>query len=365
MSNTTFVDFNYPAVNAAWLNDVNRAVYTLLGNSASAPLTRAELLLNLGVPSNFGTLASQNANAVAITGGTISGVTYTGNIIGNAQNVTGTVAIANGGTGATTASSARDTLGIGSTLSWRNKLINANGLINQRAYVSGVATTVANQYTLDRWRVVTLGQALTFSISGNTTTMTAPAGGLEQVVESTNNEGGVYTLSWTGTATATVNGAAVTNGGQTAALTAGTTITVRFTGGTVALPQLEKGSIVTPFEWRPAAIEADMCYWYCYRINCPSASTTVGTGAFYSTVGCQIHVQLPKAMRTTPSVTVSTSVWNGLSGAGSINLGSGTFSANNPNSISVIFAATVTAVAGDGVVMRSNASAWIQADAEL
>jgi hypothetical protein len=44
----------------------------------------------------LGTMAEQNANSVAITGGTISGVTLP------ASNITGTLGVANGGTGATT-----------------------------------------------------------------------------------------------------------------------------------------------------------------------------------------------------------------------------------------------------------------------
>lgn len=52
--------------------------------------------------SGLGTMSTQNANAVNITGGTVAGSTITGNITGNAANVTGTVAVANGGTGATT-----------------------------------------------------------------------------------------------------------------------------------------------------------------------------------------------------------------------------------------------------------------------
>ena len=59
-----------------------------------------------------GSLATQNANAVNITGGTIgSGVTFNGNTTGTAANVTGVVAIVNGGTGATTAAAARTNLG--------------------------------------------------------------------------------------------------------------------------------------------------------------------------------------------------------------------------------------------------------------
>jgi len=44
---------------------------------------------------------------------TVSGTKVTGNISGNAANVTGTVAVANGGTGATTAAVARTNLGLG------------------------------------------------------------------------------------------------------------------------------------------------------------------------------------------------------------------------------------------------------------
>lgn len=59
-----------------------------------------------------GDMAFQNANNVSITGGTIgSGVTFNGNITGTADNVTGVVAVANGGTGASTAAGARTNLG--------------------------------------------------------------------------------------------------------------------------------------------------------------------------------------------------------------------------------------------------------------
>lgn len=50
----------------------------------------------------LGTMATQNANAVSITGGTIASAAISGNIAGSAANVTGTVAVANGGTGVTT-----------------------------------------------------------------------------------------------------------------------------------------------------------------------------------------------------------------------------------------------------------------------
>lgn len=65
-----------------------------------------------------GSMSIQNANNVDITGGTIDGVTLTGvtingGINGTSTNVTGIVAIANGGTNATTAAQARTNLGLG------------------------------------------------------------------------------------------------------------------------------------------------------------------------------------------------------------------------------------------------------------
>jgi hypothetical protein len=143
----------------------------------------------------------------------------------------------------------------------RNLLINANPLINQRGYVSGTATTAANQYTLDRWRVVTSGQSISWTDSANVRTVTAPAGGVEQVIEGININGGTYVLSWTGTATARVNGTTIANGG-TVTLTGGANCTVQFRSGTFSLPQLEPGSLTTVFEGRSAGLELALCQRY-------------------------------------------------------------------------------------------------------
>ena len=143
----------------------------------------------------------------------------------------------------------------------RNLLINGNLAINQRGYVSGAAVGAANTYTLDRWRVVTSGQNLAFTASGNGSSMTAPAGGVEQVIEGANIGGGTYVLGWTGTATATVNGTARANG-ATFTLPANTNATVRLIGGTASLVQLEPGGTVTPFEHRPYGMELALCQRY-------------------------------------------------------------------------------------------------------
>lgn len=197
------------------------------------------------------------------------------------------------------ASDARSALGIGSAITFRNLLINAGGWINQRAYASGAATGAANQYTLDRWRVVTSGQNVSFGAASPDRTMTAPAGGLEQVIEGANIVGGVYTLSWTGTATATVNGSAITNGGNTASLPANTNVTVRFSGGTVTLPQFELGTVATPFERRLIGLETMLCQRYYYRM---SGSPLFGLGQATGASSVTLLVQHPVAMRTAPTV---------------------------------------------------------------
>jgi len=87
-----------------------------------------------------GTMATQNANAVNITGGTIgSGVTFNGNTSGTASNVTGVVAVANGGTGASTAATARTNLG--AAASGANTDITA---LDQDITITATGTIAAN-----------------------------------------------------------------------------------------------------------------------------------------------------------------------------------------------------------------------------
>lgn len=162
------------------------------------------------------------------------------------------------------AAAARTTLGIpnaGPLSGLRNLIINGNFAINQRAYVSDSAVGAANTYTLDRWRVVVSGQSATFTASGNGNLVTAPAGGLEQVIEGASIAGGTYAINWTGTATCTVDGAARAKGASFT-LTANTNATVRFTGGTVGEVQVEPGSVVTAFEARPIGLELMLCQRY-------------------------------------------------------------------------------------------------------
>lgn len=66
-----YQNFVPPAIDAGNLNTLNQVIYQILGDGTNAPPTAAAARTNLGL----GTLAVQNATAVTITGGTVSGLT--------------------------------------------------------------------------------------------------------------------------------------------------------------------------------------------------------------------------------------------------------------------------------------------------
>ncbi|WDH25057.1 hypothetical protein [Pseudomonas chlororaphis] len=165
--------------------------------------------------------------------------------------------VTKGGTGATDVVGARAALQVGPR---RNLIMNPLFNINQRLY-GAEATTAAGQYTFDRWRVVTSGQSLPFQTNKNGRTVNPPAGGLEQVIEGSVINGGTYTLSWEGTATATINNTAITNGAQIT-LVAGSNTTIKFTGGYLFYPKLELGSVPTGYEDRSYGEELILCQRY-------------------------------------------------------------------------------------------------------
>jgi hypothetical protein len=182
----------------------------------------------------------------------------------------------------------------------RNIIINGDGRINQRGYTSGTATSGANQYTLDRWRVVTSGQNLTFTGNDSGREMTAPAGGVEQVIEDKNISGGTYVLNWEGTATATVGGNAVAKGG-TFTLTANTNATLRMINGTFKNVQIEQGSVATPFERRPYGTELALCQRYYFKTQAPGGGDDLGVGFAPTTSLGRILTFFPVEMRSNPT----------------------------------------------------------------
>ena len=64
MSDTNYTDFNLPAVNAAWLNTVNKAIYQAAGFTDAGPFTAARFRTGIGaeVAGTSAALAADLAN---------------------------------------------------------------------------------------------------------------------------------------------------------------------------------------------------------------------------------------------------------------------------------------------------------------
>jgi len=104
-----------------------------------------------------GTMAEQNANNVAITGGSITGSVVSGNISGNAANVTSTVAIANGGTGQTTQAAALTAL---SGTQTSGKYLRSDGTNTALATIVAADVPTLNQNTTGSAATLTTARAI-------------------------------------------------------------------------------------------------------------------------------------------------------------------------------------------------------------
>lgn len=233
----------------------------------------------------------------------------------------------------------------------RNKLINSLCLLNQRGYVSGAATTGANQYTIDRWRVVVSGQNISYVNGGGFGIVTAPAGGVEQPISADEIDGGTYYLTWVGTATATVNGTPVTNGGSIA-ITANTQVTVRFISGTFDHPQFEIGGI-TPYQHIDSSIESLRAFRYAFG----EGSNSGGISGVSTATGATVSVKFPATMRATPTYThlANGTLLDGLGGLATTNSSGTANGGTSSGRIDVVAAGTT---AGRGAVVVGLAYLW-------
>lgn len=239
-----------------------------------------------------------------------------------------------------------------------NRVIDGGFIINQRGYVTNTALS-SGVYAHDRWKAGSSGCTYTFTqgSAGVNTTITITAGSLQQVIEGSNMpEGGTYTLSWTGTAQARVNGGSYSASPlTTTGLTAGANCTIEFNTGTVGSVQMETGASASSFAFRPYGTELALCQRY-FEI-CNGSGNFKMSGQFYSTTAGRVFFQHYVPMRTAPSLTVSGSTGD------AVGFGNTTFTSNNANQILGIDAsswdltgATVSKTAYQGLVFTGIAS---------
>lgn len=244
-----------------------------------------------------------------------------------------------------------------------------NGLfnVNQRVYTSGTPTTAANQFTYDRWRVLASGQAIT--LAGVVATF--PAGGGGQVIDGRDVLiGGIHTLSWTGTGTATVNGTAVANGGQVS-LAAGTNVALVFIGQ-ISYPKLEFGPVKTAWDSRPYADELRLCRLF-YRTSfergvkpAQASGSYLGAASYLATNNGQFYMSVPVAfgepMRAVPTLTFynpasATATWRNRASASDESAGQTPYSEASTSGFLAFNIQTVNTTAGATICVHYAAEA--------
>ena len=197
-----------------------------------------------------GQITSASNTSIAISGGAVSG-----NIAGNAANVTGIVAIGNGGTGATTAATARTNLGAGTVTS-----VATSGSVNGITLTGGPITTsgtvtlggtlgsIANSQLSNSAITINTSTGLsgggTVSLGGSLTLTNTvsglPSGATQgQVLLQGASTPGWYNQSYNVTAFASLS-AAITAAGSTGVLYFPTAYTIP-SGTTISLPVIVEG----------------------------------------------------------------------------------------------------------------------------
>jgi hypothetical protein len=202
---------------------------------------------------------------------------------------------------------------------FRNKIINGDFRINQRAYTSA-SNLASGSYGFDRWKSTFTNTTLTFTSAPQGQAVTINSGGsVEQVIERANMPAGTYVLSWTGTATGRVYNTGATPPSYAASpilvtLDGTANVEVEFTasGGTRTLQnvQLEAGSVPSAFEYRPIGTELALCQRYYHQVSNPTNIVNMRwcNGLQATTTGSELLFYLPVSMRAQPVVTYAGSV---------------------------------------------------------
>lgn len=195
---------------------------------------------------------------------------------------------------------------------FRNKIINGDFRINQRAYTSA-SNLASGSYGFDRWKSTFTNTTLTFTSAPQGQIVTINSGGsVEQIIERENMPAGTYVLSWTGTATGRVYNTGATPPSYAASpilvtLDGSANVEVEFTasGGTRTLQnvQLEAGSVASAFEYRPIGTELALCQRYYHQLRAGNGNmvrlTTAKEYTYWSN-----NMTHPTTMRVSPTMVI-------------------------------------------------------------
>lgn len=176
MASTNFID-KTTVVPTAWLNEVNGTVWTLFGAANTASARRTAL--------GLGTLATQNANSVNITGGTLSGISVTGPFTTTSSSGGDFVRFNNTAAGAEAAvriDTDKSTSGVGIKFS--------NSLLDVQASIRGTSTRGLTFYTNQTAGASTTSgvQAMDIDVDGNIVIGQSPRVGGARSVTVFNND---------------------------------------------------------------------------------------------------------------------------------------------------------------------------------
>lgn len=183
----------------------------VLRSVKGTPLTNDEVDANF---TNLNTAKAELAGA-AFTG-PVSATQFTGPLSGNATNVTGTVAIANGGTGAVSASAALTALGAQPALGYTPyNSSNPAGYITSAGTAANVTNLPASQITGSLgYTPVQQGTGVGQGANIVKIGWVSASGGLKVTVDTTDQ--GFFPMSTTGPGTFSYSGAIVATGNVTA-----------------------------------------------------------------------------------------------------------------------------------------------------
>lgn len=201
----------------------------------------------------------------------------------------------------------------GQLAGFRNKITNGSFIVNQRN-VSGTVSGVGGVVCHDRFKGdASIGGNYTFATVNGVVVLTLNSGLWHHTVKGEDIHGnGVdatvpYTLSWVGTATAQINGGGYSASPITVNLTPGADVNVGFSSngvnGTLALVQLEPGTVATPFEHRPYSVELALCQRDYYRQTIATGGVPYrGVAITTTTTAFRLLLDAPVPMRSAPTI---------------------------------------------------------------